>query len=424
MARRTGSAGVFAAGELVLDALREIRAHPLRSMLTLTGIVFGAASVVSMTSLSAAIKVVALDEMTRMGMPRTVGLYDRGPRSDATRAADLRAPGLRNRDVESLRRLPGAEGVFGSTYAGPQLVSTARDRRTVPVDGIDAGYLAFRLWPVVRGREFAALDIANAARVAVVGQDLVEPLFGPADPIGRTIEIAGIPFRVVGVVAPLEINFIPAQMTFMARRVFVPYTYLSRYYYGQNRVSNVRVRASEDADLATVFRAAEELVRERHRGADDFEVGNENADLLADLSMVEGIARGWDVVLFAIAGVTMVVGGIGLFSVLLISVRERVREIGIRQALGADDRDIRRLFLVESATLAALGGMVGIAAGVGLIALTEAIARGFGRELTIPLHIPGVALAAGFAVLVGLVFGWYPASRAARLDPIEAIREL
>lgn len=419
-----GRRSVAGVGELVLDALREIRAHPLRSMLTLTGVVFGAASVVSMTSLSAAIKVVALDEMTKLGMPRTVGVYDRGPRSDAFRAAELRAPGLRQGDVEALRRLPGAGGVFASTYAGAQLVSTVRDRRTVPVDGIDAGYLAFRLWPVVRGREFAALDIANAARVAVIGQDLVEQLFGPADPLGRTVEIAGIPFSVVGVVAPMEIRFIPAEMSFMARRVFVPYTYLSRYHYGQRRVSNVRVQATGDADLATVFAAVGDLVRRRHRGADDFELENENADLLANLDMVENIAGGWDVVLFAIAGITMVVGGIGLFSVLLISVRERVREIGIRQALGADDRDIRQLFLVESATLAVLGGVVGIVAGIGLIALTESIAGGFGRELSIPVHVPGTLMAAGFSLLVGVVFGWYPARRAAKLDPIEAIRDL
>jgi putative ABC transport system permease protein len=419
-----GRPSVAAAGELVVDALREIRAHPMRSMLTLTGIVFGAASVVAMTSLSAAIKVVALDEMTRMGMPRTVGVYDRGARSDATRAADLRAPGLREGDIEALRHLPGTGRVYASTYAGPQLVSTTRDRRTVPVDGIDAGYLAFRFWPVVRGREFASLDIANAARVAVIGQDLVEPLFGPTDPLGRTVEIAGIPFSVVGVVAPMEFKFIPAEMSFMARRVFVPYTYLSRYHYGQNRVSNVVVQATEDEDLATAFAAVEDLVRQRHRGASDFRLENENADLLAQLDMVENISGGWDVVLFAIAGITMVVGGIGLFSVLLISVRERVREIGIRQALGADDRDIRRLFLVESTTLAVLGGAVGIVGGVGLIALTESIARGFGRDFAIPIHVPGTLMAAGFSLLVGVVFGWYPARRAAKLDPIEAIREL
>jgi putative ABC transport system permease protein len=140
--------------------------------------------------------------------------------------------------------------------------------------------------------------------------------------------------------------------------------------------------------------------------------------------MVDNIATGWDVVLFSIAGITLLVGGIGLFSVLLISVRERVREIGIRQALGADDRDIRRLFLAESLTLALLGGLTGIGGGVALIKLTETIAQNFGRQFFIPLHLPGTVLAALFAIAVGLGFGWYPASRAARLNPIEAIREL
>lgn len=137
--------------------------------------------------------------------------------------------------------------------------------------------------------------------------------------------------------------------------------------------------------------------------------------------MADGILGGWNAVMYAIAGVTLIVGGIGLFSVLLISVRERVREIGIRKALGADDRDIRRLFLAESLTLAFLGSVTGIAGGAGLILITELISRQFGRDFTIAVHPPGVVLAVVFALLVGLLFGWYPARRAARLDPIEAI---
>jgi putative ABC transport system permease protein len=127
------------------------------------------------------------------------------------------------------------------------------------------------------------------------------------------------------------------------------------------------------------------------------------------------------VVMFALV---LVVGGIGLFSVLLIAVRERVREIGIRMALGADDRAIRRLFLAESLTLALLGATVGIGGGIGLIKVTQTIAAQFGKDFVIPVHVPGALMAVGFAIVVGLLFGWYPASRAARLDPVEAIREL
>jgi putative ABC transport system permease protein len=166
------------------------------------------------------------------------------------------------------------------------------------------------------------------------------------------------------------------------------------------------------------------LLRQRHLGAEDFEMENEAADVLDDLAMADGILGGWNVVMFTIAGVTLIVGGIGLFSVLLISVRERVREIGIRKALGADDWEIRRLFLAESLTLALLGATLGVAGGVGLILLTKTVAQQFGSDFFIPLHVPGVVMAIGFALLVGLVFGWYPAKRASRLDPIEAIREL
>jgi putative ABC transport system permease protein len=410
--------------ELGLDAAREIRAHKMRSLLTLFGIVFGAASVVSMTSLAAAVKRMATDEIQRQGMPRTVAFYDRGPRSDATRAAELRHTGIRLSDIGALGEVPGVAATYGRNFTGRQLARTVRDQRTVPVDGIDAGYLSYRHWPVVRGREFVPLDIINASRVAMLGEELVEPFFGAADPIGRAIEIAGIRFRVIGVVAPIEFEMIPVDYSFLARRVYVPYTYVTMYHKGAGQVDNVLVDVAGHADFATVMEAATVRLRQRHHGVEDFEIENEAADVQSILAMADGILIGWNGVLFTIAGVTLVVGGIGLFSVLLIAVRERVREIGIRKALGADDRDIRKLFLAESLTLALLGAAIGIGGGTGLIKVTELIAQQFGRDFVITVNLPGAVMAVLFAFVVGVVFGWYPASRAARLDPIEAIREL
>jgi putative ABC transport system permease protein len=410
--------------ELAFEALREVRAHKVRSLLTLFGVVFGAASVVSMTSLAASLKTMAYDELQRMGMPRTFQFYDRGPRGDARRATDLRYVGLDLTDVEALQTLPGAEDVFGHTWSRGRLVSTARDQRVIPVEGVDAGYLPFRQYRIVRGRDIAPLEVARTARVTVIGEELAEPFFGAEDPIGRTVAIDGLRFRVVGVVAPFELELVPADFSFLARRLYVPYTWVTRYVNGERRVDNVYVRAEPGADFPTVLRAGSELLKARHRGADDFDVENEAADVAEDLAMADGILVGWNAVLYTIAGVTMVVGGIGLFSVLLIAVRERVREIGIRMALGADDRAIRRLFLAESLTLALLGASVGIAGGVGLIKVTQIIAQQFGKNFVIPVHVPGTVMAVGFAVVVGILFGWYPASRAARLDPVEAIREL
>jgi putative ABC transport system permease protein len=422
--RRTARAVLAEWAELAFDALREIRAHPLRSLLTLSGIVFGAASLVAMTSLAAATMRMATEELEMMGMPRTFEYYDRGPREDATRAADLRHPGLKIADAEALRRMDGVERSFVRTYGGNVLVGTTLDQRVVPVAGIDAGYLEFRSWPVVSGRELAPLDVVNASRVAILGSELAEPFFGNANPVGRTLLIGGVRFTVVGVVAPTQFKFIPADFSFLARRVYIPYSYITRYYLGESRIQNVLVQTTEEVDFASKMAEAAAILKQRHGGAEDFDLDNEAANLAEDLAMADGILTGWNAVLFTIAGVTLVVGGIGLFSVLLISVRERVREIGIRMALGADERQIVKLFLAESLTLAFIGALAGIGVGTALIFVTEQISRNFGRDFAVGIYLPGVLLAVLFALMVGVVFGWYPSRRASKLNPIEAIRAL
>ena len=408
-------------GELVLDALREIRGHKLRSLLTLSGIVFGAASVVSMTSLAAAMKSLVYQDLISMGFSRSFNVRDRGPASDARGAAALRYKGLRLADIEALRALPGVASVHGRNLGRDYVVNGPADRREIRIDGVDAGYLEFRNYRITSGRSIRPLDVTNRARVAVVGSELVGQLFGAAAPVGQTITVDGVRFLVVGVVAPIEFDIIPADFTFVARRIYIPYTYLTRYSQGEGRVDQALVTAAASAEFSEVLRRGDALLRQRHGGANDFEIGNEAADVLSDLAMADNILGGWNAVMFTIAGVTLIVGGIGLFSVLLISVRERVREIGIRKALGADDGAIMRLFLAESLTLAFLGAVLGIAGGAGLTVVTELIGRQFGKPFAIPVNVPGVALAVIFALIVGFLFGWYPARRAARLDPIEAI---
>jgi len=406
--------------ELILDALREIRAHKLRSLLTLSGIVFGAASVVSMTSLASAMQSLVYDDLISMGLSRSFFMDDQGPRSDAKGAAALRHTGLRLTDLDALRALPGVASVHGRNWGQEQVVNAPADRRRVRIDGVDAGYLALRNWRIVAGRDIRPLDVINRSRVAVVGEEMSRNLFGNLNPLGKTITIDGVRFLVIGLVAPIEFDIIPADFSFVGRRIYIPYTFMTRYAKGEGRVDEALVTALPAADFGDVLRRGTALVRQRH-GNEDFTIENEAAEVLSNLAMADNILGGWNGVMFTIAGVTLIVGGIGLFSVLLISVRERVHEIGIRKALGADDGAIMRLFLAESLTLAFLGAVLGIAGGAGLTVITEFIGQQFDKPFVIPVNLPGVALAVVFALVVGFVFGWYPARRAARLDPIEAI---
>ncbi len=414
------AAYLYEAGELLLDGWRGIRAHKLRSMLTLTGIVFGVASLVAMFSIISGIKTMVMDDYDQFGIKDTFE-FDRSS-VDSERAADHASKGLRSRDADTLLALEtvvgGTDGLFG------EMVGQARlEPRRYPIVGTGPMYLQMRNMRITAGRTLTDLDDAQRAPVAVLGERAARELFGDINPVGREFMLRGERFQAVGVVQAPRLTLIPTDLDFLERRIYIPVSTYQTRFTGTKAVQVIVLRAPSYEAVGPALRDAESKLLQIHRGVRDFEIDNNAAEYGEEMEMVDGIIMGWNIVLGAIAAISLLIGGIGLFSILQVSVRERVREIGIRKSVGADDADIRREFLAESLTLAALGGVLGILMGSGLCLGAEAIATVFGRNWQIPISPLGAAIGFLFSIVVGFGFGLYPARRAAELDPVTAISQ-
>jgi len=422
MAERPGgiAATLYEAWELMLDGWRGIRAHKLRSLLTLTGIVFGVASLVAMFSIVTGIKTMVLSDYDQFGMKDTFE-FSRSS-VDSERAADHASKGLRSADADTLITLAtvvdGADGLFGEMIAQATL-----EPRRYPIIGTAPMYIEMRQMSVVAGRSLTVLDVAERAPVAVLGERAARELFGDVDPVGREFRLAGERFQAIGVVRAPRMTLIPANLEYLERRVYVPVSTYQVRFTGSKSIQVIVLQAPSYAAVGPALSDAESRLLRLHRGVRDFEIENNAAEYGEEMEMVDGILLGWNIVLGAIAVISLLIGGIGLFSILQVSVRERVREIGIRKSVGADDADIRREFLAESLTLAALGGVIGILAGSGLCLGAETIASVFGRDWSIPISPLGAIIGFLFSLVVGFGFGIYPARRAAELDPVTAISQ-
>ncbi|WJR78260.1 ABC transporter permease [Bradyrhizobium sp. NP1] len=400
-------------------ATRALRVNKLRSALTVLGIVVGVGAVVCMVSVGAGAQAEVSEKIRTLGA--NLLLVMPGARnSGGARLESGTQPTLTEEDAASIRReLVDVQVAAPLLSRSIPLVAANKNWVTV-VAGINADYLVAREWQVASGRSFTSDEIASGAKVAIVGSVIVEELFnGHAGP-GETFRIGNVPFTVIGVLDKKGLGAVGRSQDDV---VFIPLSAAKSRVLGAVRGTTrealdfISIKVSDATAMPEIERLIEALLRQRHRiraeAPSDFRIENP-----ADILFARGAAvRLLGSLLIAVAAVSLVVGGISIMNIMLVSVTERTREIGLRMAVGASRRDIRWQFLIEALILALMGGLVGAVSGA---AAAVAIAWKAGWPILISPW--AIVLACGFAGFIGISFGLYPAHRAARLDPIVALR--
>jgi putative ABC transport system permease protein len=405
-------------GESVRTSLAEITSHKLRSLLTLAGIILGTTSLVVMVSVIGGAAVAVEKGLSDLGFDGVMFVAGQAPTERLEVKKQGYSRGLRTADlavIDSGKELVQAAApiVFSRETArmgGRTLV--------VNVEGITPAYGVIRNRRVEKGRFLADHDLETIAAVCVIGNQLAQDVYGSEDPLGREIVVRGLRFRVVGVLRSLGSSQVNDDD--MARdnsKVYLPLTTMQKHFLGGDAVQAYAIKVHDPEKLKDGQKEAEALLRRSHRGISDFKVMNIGEEILRVRKEVDKLIANWTVVLACIAGISLLVGGIGIFSVMQISISERVYEIGLRKSIGATDGAVFSQFLVESVSLSLVGGLLGSALGYGITMLAS---QAFEDGLTVsPM---GLLMAAGFAVLIGLTAGVYPALKASRLTPVDAIR--
>jgi putative ABC transport system permease protein len=401
----------------VLTALRVLSRNRLRAGLTMLGIVIGVAAVIALVSIGQGARAAVRSQVASMGT-NVIVVLPGATTVGGVRGGQGTAVTLTVSDgLELKKRIPLLVDTAWARRDVMQIVNGNRNWNG-PVNGISPGYLMIRDWAYTSGGPFTQVDVDSAARVALIGQTTVENLFDAGEePVGATIRIKNVPFRIVGVLTPKGQS---AQGADQDDVLFIPFTTAERKVFGSQFLGSVGAlfaSTERPEDLPEAVDQIREALRIRHRlqpeQPDDFTIRTQ-----VDIGSVqEGTSHTLTVMLFAIASVSLLVGGIGIMNILLVSVTERTREIGIRMAVGAKRFHILMQFLIEAVTLSVTGGLIGI--GIGIIgARLTTIVAGWPTIIS----ADSIFTAGIFSAGVGLFFGLYPANKAARLNPIEALR--
>ncbi|HTH00664.1 MAG TPA: ABC transporter permease [Vicinamibacterales bacterium] len=396
----------------LLIALKALNRNKMRTMLTMLGMIIGVGAVITMVALGKGAQSTIEEQVKAAGtnlITINAGNFTQG----GVRQGGGMSTTLTPEDAQALRSLSGVQYLAPGVNSRAQVIAGNQNWST-QIQGTDIELPLIRNWPTKFGSFFTAQDVSTAQKVAVLGQTVSDNLFGPdVDPTGQIIRVKNQPFKVLGVMAPKGSTGFGQDQD---DAIYAPYTTVQKKLQGIQHINNIQVSAAT-AETAPVSAEITELLRARHKlmgnDPDDFMVRTQEEMA----SVRTETTKTMTTLLAAIAGVSLLVGGIGIMNIMLVSVTERTREIGLRMAIGARGRDVLMQFLVEAVVLSLFGGLLGIGMGFGLSAAAE-------RFLQWPTAIPpnAIAMAFGFAAGTGVFFGFYPARKAAGLDPIEALR--
>jgi putative ABC transport system permease protein len=406
--------------ESVRSSIAEIRAHKLRSTLTLVGIILGTTSLVVMISVIGGAAVAVQKGLSDLGFDGVMFVQAETPSDRIEKKKRGYSRGLRTADlrvIDSGREL--IEAAAPVVFSKETALANGRSLN-VNVEGITPAYGAIRNRSVATGRYLVERDVEMLAPVCVIGDRLKQDVFGDEEAVGREVTMRGVRFRIVGVLRKLgssQVN--DDDMERDNAKVYLPLSTMQKYFFGDDAVMAYALRVKDLEQLQNGEKEALALLRRSHRGITDFKVQNIGEEIVRVRREVDKLIANWQIVLASIAGISLLVGGIGIFSVMQISISERVYEIGLRKSIGATDGAIFGQFLIESVSLSLVGGLVGSLLGLGVTLLAG---QAFDDGLAVsPLAL---CLAAGFAVAIGLSAGVYPALRASRLAPVDALRAL
>ena len=400
-------------------ALRALRINTMRSSLTALGIIVGVAAVVCMVSIGAGAQAQVSEKIRTLGANLLL-ITPGAQNSGGVRQEAGTQHTLTEEDALAMRRDIRALQVAAPVLSRMTHVVAGNKNWATLVAGIDSEYLLAREWPIVNGHSFSADELESGAKVAIIGDVIKEQLFNGQMPLGETLRIGNVPFTITGV---LEKKGQGAMGRNQDEVVFIPLAAAKSRVLGAVRGNTrdaldfVVVKVADSSALIDVQNEVKTLLRQRHRlrkdAPDDFTIENP-ADVLGAR---ENAMRTLSFLLTAVASVSLIVGGISIMNIMLVSVTERTREIGLRMAVGARRRDIRRQFLIEAVTLALAGGIIGA-----LLGSAGAVSIAWQAQWPVLISPWAIVLACGFSALVGIAFGFYPAFRASRLDPMSALR--